>query len=362
MTTLRKSKRIADAAIKLKSHPEEDLSALYKQSEKPSKRIKVKHIEIKVEATELEDYVEPKPIAGDQFVIPSKKIIVKTEPKGLSSKSEIIIKQELQPDQSIYALDQYRLNFKEDEFEKKYSNYFSTGIPCPKNWLEIYKRVKIMRRSMTTAPVDTMGCERLPDTESTPVVRRFQLLIALMLSSQTKDQVVYQAIQNLRAGLPGSDLTLQAVRESSEKEIDQMIRSVGFHTRKSQYMKKTAEILHEKFNDDIPETIEGMVSLPGVGPKMAHLLMHRAWGQVQGIGVDVHVHRLSALWGWAGRKTTAKDPEDTRKELQDWLPQDLWMDINPTLVGFGQVVCGSRKQNCGDCLVGELCPGYRRRK
>lgn len=98
-----------------------------------------------------------------------------------------------------------------------------------------------------------------------------------------------------------------------------------------------------------------MISLPGVGPKMAYLLMSSAWGRDEGIGVDVHVHRITNLWGW--HKTNA--PEETRAALEAWLPKDKWHHINHLLVGFGQTICLPVGRKCGECALAErgLCPG-----
>lgn len=133
-----------------------------------------------------------------------------------------------------------------------------------------------------------------------------------------------------------------------------MINKVGFHNLKTKYIKQTAEILRDKFDSEIPDTIEGLVSLPGVGPKMAYLTMSAAWGRDEGIGVDVHVHRITNLWGW--HKT--QNPEQTRAALESWLPRDKWHDINNLLVGFGQTICLPVGRKCGDCKLSEngLCP------
>lgn len=129
---------------------------------------------------------------------------------------------------------------------------------------------------------------------------------------------------------------------------------MGFHNLKTKYIKQTAEILRDKWNSDIPDTIEGLVSLPGVGPKMAYLTMSAAWGRTEGIGVDVHVHRITNLWGW--HKT--QQPEQTRAALESWLPKDKWHDINNLLVGFGQTICLPVGRKCGDCKLAAkgLCP------
>lgn len=137
-------------------------------------------------------------------------------------------------------------------------------------------------------------------------------------------------------------------------ELNGFINKVGFHNLKTKYIKQTAEILRDKFDSDIPDTIAGLVSLPGVGPKMAYLTLSAAWGRDEGIGVDVHVHRITNLWGW--NKT--QNPEQTRAALESWLPRDKWHDINNLLVGFGQTICLPVGRKCGDCKLSEkgLCP------
>ncbi|KAF2422730.1 DNA glycosylase [Tothia fuscella] len=226
-------------------------------------------------------------------------------------------------------------------------------IEAPPNWEEMYNLTKEMRKTIT-APVDTMGCERLADIKDTPRNQRFQTLISLMLSSQTKDTVTAVAIQNLQRELPGS-LTLESILAIEPSRLNDLIGKVGFHNIKTKHIKQTAEILHTQFNDDIPTTIEGLISLPGVGPKMAYLCMSAAWGRDEGIGVDVHVHRITNLWGW--HKTSS--PEETRKSLEGWLPREKWHEINHLLVGLGQVVCLPVGRRCGECvLAGKgVCPG-----
>ena len=97
------------------------------------------------------------------------------------------------------------------------------------------------------------------------------------------------------------------------------------------------------------------MALPGVGPKMAYLCLSAAWGRTEGIGVDVHVHRITNLWGWQRTRT----PEETRMALQAWLPRERWHEINRLLVGFGQTVCLPVGRRCGSCRLAErgLCPG-----
>ncbi|KAJ4983774.1 endonuclease III [Stagonosporopsis vannaccii] len=228
----------------------------------------------------------------------------------------------------------------------------SVKIEPPPSWQEIYDLTREMRNE-NVAPVDTMGCESLADRQRSPRDQRFQTLIALMLSSQTKDTVTAVAMRGMQERMPGG-FSLESVLAIEPTELNLFINKVGFHNLKTKYIKQTAEILRDRFNSDIPDTIEGLVSLPGVGPKMAYLTLSAAWGRDEGIGVDVHVHRITNLWGW--HKT--QNPEQTRAALESWLPKDKWHDINNLLVGFGQTICLPVGRKCGDCRLSErgLCP------
>lgn len=251
-------------------------------------------------------------------------------------------------------------------------------VEAPANWEEIYDAVKEMRKErQRLAPVDTMGCETLAEEHLTPRVsphlrndiegnrqrfantestkdKRFQTLIALMLSSQTKDTTNAIAMRRLQTELPAPGLTLENVLEVDPVKLNELIYVVGFHNNKTRYIKATALILRDDYAGDIPDTIEGLVSLPGVGPKMAYLCLSAAWGRTEGIGVDVHVHRITNLWGW--HKT--KGPEETRAALEAWLPRERWHEINHLLVGFGQMTCLPVGRRCGECTLSAkgLCP------
>jgi endonuclease-3 len=209
-----------------------------------------------------------------------------------------------------------------------------------------------MRRRIP-APVDTMGCDKLADRAANPRDQRFQTLVSLMLSSQTKDTVTSVTIRSLQDNLPGG-LTLESILAVEPEKLNEMIWSVGFHNTKTKNIKLVAEILKEKFAGDIPDTIEGLMSLPGVGPKMGYLCLSSAWGRDEGIGVDVHVHRITNLWKWHQTKT----PEETRVALQAWLPREKWHEINWLLVGFGQSICLPVGRKCGECTLAKkgLCP------
>ncbi|XP_020596829.1 endonuclease III homolog 1, chloroplastic-like isoform X2 [Phalaenopsis equestris] len=230
----------------------------------------------------------------------------------------------------------------------------SISIGSKANWEIVLDGIKKMRFS-GNAPVDSKGCEKagrfLPPKE-----RRFAVLVSSLLSSQTKDEVNHGAMQRLSEnGL----LDAAAIIETDEATIAKLIYPVGFYLRKAKYMKKVAEVCLAKYGGDIPNSLDDLLSLPGVGPKMAYLVMNVAWNNVQGICVDTHVHRISNRLGWVSQPGTmqkTRSPEETRVCLQKWLPKKEWDPINPLLVGFGQTVCTPLRPKCNICSVNNLCP------
>ena len=226
-------------------------------------------------------------------------------------------------------------------------------VHAPLGWEEMYRLTQELRKSVI-APVDTMGCEDAAQKDRSPKQQRFQTLVSLMLSSQTKDTVNAMTMKRLYKELPPPGLTVDNIIKVEPDKLNEIIWAVGFHNNKTKFIKATAEILRDQYDGDIPDTIEGLTSLPGVGPKMAYLCMSAAWGRDEGIGVDVHVHRITNLWGW--HKT--KNPEETRMALQSWLPKDKWHEINHLLVGFGQTICAPVGRKCGECGLAQkgVCP------
>ena len=220
----------------------------------------------------------------------------------------------------------------------------------PEGWRMMYDNILKMREDRT-APVDSMGCERSHDPAAPPAVQRFQCLVSLMLSSQTRDEVNYAAMMRLRR----HGLTVENVLNTDQKELEKLIHPVGFWRNKAKYIKQTCKILHEKYDNDIPDNVEELCELPGVGPKMAYLTMNIAWEKPTGIGVDTHVHRIVGRLGWT-TPDTCKTAEQTRKSLEAWLPLDRWIEINWLLVGFGQQICVPVGPKCGECLNRSLCP------
>ncbi|XP_004596886.2 endonuclease III-like protein 1 isoform X2 [Ochotona princeps] len=224
----------------------------------------------------------------------------------------------------------------------------------PQHWREQLANIRTMR-SRRDAPVDQLGAGHCYDTSAPPEVQRYQVLLSLMLSSQTKDQVTAGAMQRLRA----HGLTVDSILQTDEDTLGQLIYPVGFWRSKVKYIKQTSTILRQRYNGDIPSSVVELVALPGVGPKMAHLAMAIAWGTVSGIAVDTHVHRIANRLRWT--KEVTKSPEQTRTALESWLPRELWNEVNGLLVGFGQQTCLPVHPRCQACLNRTLCPAAQGR-
>ncbi|EJS41791.1 ntg2p [Saccharomyces arboricola H-6] len=243
-----------------------------------------------------------------------------------------------------------------------------SGTEIPATFLPIYNRVRLMRSKVST-PVDAMGCSMIPvlvsnkcgipNEKVNPKNFRLQFLIGTMLSAQTRDERMAQAALNITGycletlKIP-EGITLDGLLKIEESKLADLIRCVSFYTRKASFIKRTAQLLVANFDSDIPYDIEGLLSLPGVGPKMGYLTLQKGWGLIAGICVDVHVHRLCSMWNWVDA-VKCKTAEHTRKELQTWLPHSLWYEINTVLVGFGQLICMARSKRCDLCLVNNIC-------
>jgi endonuclease-3 len=209
-------------------------------------------------------------------------------------------------------------------------------------------RALIEFRRESNAPVDTMGCSKVGDTTD-PKIYRFQTLIALMLSAQTRDEMTAKAIDSLKT-LKGG-LRAHILAHADEATVQELIRPVSFFRVKAARIIKVAGILDRDYDGDIPRTVDELTALPGVGMKMATLAMGHAWREGVGIGVDVHVHRIANRLGWC--KTN--HPDKTEVALREVFPKELWDPLNETIVGFGQTICGARNPKCGECPIASSC-------
>jgi endonuclease-3 len=183
----------------------------------------------------------------------------------------------------------------------------------------------------------------------------FRILVSCILSLRTKDEVTYPATERLFAIASGPEgmLNLRAAA------IAQAIYPVGFYRTKAKQIRALSKILLTHHGGSVPDTIDELLLLPGVGRKTANLTVTLAFGK-PGICVDTHVHRITNRLGWVATKT----PDGTEAALRLVLPKRWWIPINETLVRHGQGVCKPISPICSACPVGRRCPriGVDRRR
>jgi len=174
----------------------------------------------------------------------------------------------------------------------------------------------------------------------------FKVLVATILSARTKDETTAKASSRLFKKV--SDL--DSLANLAEKEIARLIYPVGFYKNKAKYLKELPAAL-APFDGRIPDDIESLVTLPGVGRKTANLVVAVAFNK-PAICVDTHVHRIMNIWGYVKTKT----PLETEMALRRKLPGKYWIRINSILVAFGQAVCKPVRPHCDRCVIVEFCP------
>ena len=171
----------------------------------------------------------------------------------------------------------------------------------------------------------------------------FQTVVATALSARTRDANTARACEALFARYP----TAEKLAKSPLKTVEHLIRPVGMYKTKAKNIIALAKIVSKT---GVPDTIEGLTALPGVGRKTANCTLVYAFG-IPAICVDTHVHRITNLLGWVRTKT----PEQTEKELRRILPKRYWLFINDWLVKHGQRVCPANRPKCGSCFLREHC-------
>lgn len=174
----------------------------------------------------------------------------------------------------------------------------------------------------------------------------FELLIATILSAQSTDKRVNIVTNELfkHYNTPLDFLKL------SEEELSELIRTVGFYKNKSKNILKACKILVENYNSKVPESLEELMKLPGVGRKTANVVISNAYNK-QAIAVDTHVFRVSNRIGLANSKKVF----ETEEQLMNNIPKNLWSITHHLLIFHGRRICKARKPLCGDCSIKNLC-------
>ncbi len=181
----------------------------------------------------------------------------------------------------------------------------------------------------------------------------FKVLIATVISQRTKDEVTYTVAEKLFEKYPSP----RALKNAPTEEIAHLIYPAGFYKQKAKKIKEIAKIIDEEYGGRVPDNIEELLKLPGVGRKTANIVLSRCYDK-DVIAVDVHVHRISNRLGWV----TTKTPEETENALMKILPKRYWKDINELLVMFGRTICRPMAPRCDICPVKNYCKYYKENK
>jgi endonuclease III len=178
----------------------------------------------------------------------------------------------------------------------------------------------------------------------------FKVLVATILSARTKDETTTAAAKRLFARVRN----IKELEEIGEDELRDLIFPVGFYNAKTQHLKELPSALKEQFGGEIPQDVDELTKLPGVGRKTANLVVAVAFKK-PAVCVDVHVHRIFNRLGYINTST----PLETEMELRRILPKKFWTTFNSYFVSFGQHRCFPRNPKCADCPISRYCASRR---
>jgi len=203
--------------------------------------------------------------------------------------------------------------------------------------------------------IDTMNAVKPPRMTALRELREseqgdpFAILIGTILSARTKDENTARVVKSLFLRYKNA----KELAGAKVKDVEKIIHSIGFYHVKARRIIEVAKIIHSQYKGKVPENIDALVVLPGVGRKTANCVLVYAFEQ-PAIPVDIHVHRISNRLGLVETKT----PEQTEQELIAKIPKKFWLQINDTFVMYGQNICKPVSPMCNVCKIKKLCKYY----
>jgi endonuclease-3 len=207
-----------------------------------------------------------------------------------------------------------------------------------------------MRGEKKIAEIYRLLKEAYPNVKGTHLnyETSLDLLVATILSAQCTDGKVNEVTESLfRTYRRPEDYAKAEIRE-----LEEAIRPTGFYRRKAQFIKQASKNIVERFDSQVPRTMEELVSLEGIARKTANIVLSNAFGMIEGIAVDTHVLRLSKRLGLTQEKVREKIEED----LMNITPRERWFELSNLLITHGRRVCTARKPKCAECVLNDLCP------
>ena len=176
----------------------------------------------------------------------------------------------------------------------------------------------------------------------------YELLVATILAAQCTDARVNTVTPALHEAFP----TPAALAAATQEQVEAIVRPTGFFREKAKNLRGMAAALVERHGGEVPQSLDALVALPGVGRKTAHVVLGTAYGQPTGVVVDTHVKRISTLLGLVG----APDPVRIERELNALLPPGEWIMYSHRIIHHGRSVCIARRPQCRECPLLDLCP------
>jgi len=195
-------------------------------------------------------------------------------------------------------------------------------------------------------PPRITALQDLHDAETGP----FSILIGTILSARTKDEATTKAVKALFLKYKNP----KELAKAKTKDVEKIIKSIGFYHVKSQRIIEVAKIIDKKYKGIVPDDLDTLVQLPGVGRKTANCVLVYAF-EKPAIPVDIHVHRISNRLGLVN----TKNPEETEQELMKKIQKKYWIDINDTFVMYGQNICKPISPMCDVCKIKKNCKYYK---
>ncbi len=212
------------------------------------------------------------------------------------------------------------------------------------------KMERILRGMINTMnavkPPRITALKDLHDAQTGP----FSILIGTILSARTKDEATTKAVKALFSKYKNS----KQLANAKVKDVEKIIKSIGFFRVKSKRIIEVAKIINTKYKGKVPDNLDTLVELPGVGRKTANCVLVYAF-EKPAIPVDIHVHRISNRLGLVD----TKNPEETEQELMKKIPKKYWIDINDTFVMYGQNICKPISPMCDVCKIKKSCKYYK---
>ncbi|QKY18832.1 endonuclease III [Halolamina sp. CBA1230] len=207
------------------------------------------------------------------------------------------------------------------------------------------------RREQAAEVIDRLEAEYPDSTISLNFETRLELLIAVVLSAQCTDERVNEVTEELFEKYGSAE----AFANADEAELADDIYGITFHNSKAGYLHSIGETLVEEHDGEVPDTMDELTELSGVGRKTANVVLQHAHDVVEGIVVDTHVQRISRRLGL----TEEERPEPIEEDLLDVVPEAHWQQFTHLLIDHGRAVCTARNPDCGECVLADICPSEK---